>query len=340
MLERNFFEGKGAASFVLAAIAEVRGDIVNQYKWTTICSMICSDSIKEDYLHYSGVLSKKMAPFQKSEGQNAVGKTLAKYFAQGEEKDQGYLSAGSAKFARMGDFYALLIGNADYEQLNDLETPIRDIRAVGALLEEKYGAVSYYVENGSRREIMSAFKDLATRVAGNDSVLIFYAGHGKMIEAQNEGYWLPVDAEPSDDFYWISNSYIKSKVREMGAKNILLIADSCFSGLLTRGLEMPVEDSTPSRIKEFQNTPSRVVISSGGLEPVLDGFGGENSIFANEFIKLLKEKNEPLTSGELYTVIRDKVVEKSIEIGAKQVPFMATLVAEGHEGPDFVFVPN
>ena len=151
----------------------------------------------------------------------------------------------------MGDFYALLIGNADYEQLNDLETPIRDIRAVGALLEEKYGAVSYYVENGSRRG-SSSFQGFGDKSSWERQCADFLRRSWENDRTQNEGYWLPVDAEPSDDFYWISNSYIKSKVREMGAKNILLIADSCFSGLLTRGLEMPVEDSTLLELRSFK----------------------------------------------------------------------------------------
>ena len=97
---------------------------------------------------------------------------------------------------------------------------------------------------------------------------------------------------------------------------------------------------THIRLEEFQKTKSRIVISSGGLEPVLDGFGNGNSIFANEFISLLNKSQGAVTSTEIYSEIRDRVVEKSIKMGNKQVPFMGTLVGAGHEGPDFVLIPD
>ena len=83
MLERNFFEGKGAASFVLAAIAEVRGDIVNQYKWTTICSMICSDSIKERLPSLFWSIVKKDGSVSKIGRSKCGWKNVGKVFCAG-----------------------------------------------------------------------------------------------------------------------------------------------------------------------------------------------------------------------------------------------------------------
>ena len=65
------------------------------------------------------------------------------------------------------------------------------------------------------------------------------------------------------------------------AKNILLMADSCFSGALTRGIALANEREISSNALDlFMKTKSRIVISSGGLKPVLDGGGGNHSIFA------------------------------------------------------------
>ena len=43
-----------------------------------------------------------------------------------------------------------------------------------------------------------------------------------------------MDAQLKDDYNWIANSYITRKLREISANNILVVADSCFSGTLTR----------------------------------------------------------------------------------------------------------
>ena len=340
LLTQSFNEGYSKAAVALAGFYELRHNRAGMYQWAYVCSVLCADDEREYFAAWAAVLHGRLLSSELSQGQKMAANTIANYYQQNARVELAQEEPVNKRHKSIGKLHALLIGNAKYDTLENLETPIRDIRSIGSVIETRYGGLTTYVENGSRRDIISAFSKLEKVVSDKDSVMIFYAGHGKMVDAQNEGYWLPSDADPNDEFNWIPNSYIKSKVRALKARNVLLVADSCFSGLLTRGLEMPAEENILSRIQEFQETPSRVVISSGGLEPVLDGFGGKNSIFAYEFIRLLENKSNPLTSTELYTIIRDKVVEKSIKIGVKQVPFMATLVAEGHEGPDFVFIPN
>ena len=107
--------------------------------------------------------------------------------------------------------------------------------------------------------------------------------------------------------------------------------------------EQGKEDPAPQyhdAIQKFLDTTSRIVISSGGLKPVLDGFGGEYSIFANEFVQALENTDDPFTASGLYQKLRDSVTQKSLALGMEQVPLMSNLIAEGHEGPDFVLLPN
>ena len=58
-----------------------------------------------------------------------------------------------------------------------------------------------------------------------------------------------------------------------------------------------------SNIKEkYLDTPSKIVITSGSLEPVIDG-GGENSVFARSFVDALTNANSSLTALEVYNQI-------------------------------------
>ena len=115
---------------------------------------------------------------------------------------------------------------------------------------------------------------------------------------------MPKDAEIDDDSNWLSNDYITKK-KSIKAYNILVIADSCYSGTLTRGLKIDKNDEIkPSNF--YLKTKSRMVISSGGVKPVLDGGGGGHSIFARMVINKLKSNKKPLISSQLYSSITEK----------------------------------
>ena len=63
--------------------------------------------------------------------------------------------------------------------------------------------------NPSRKDITSKLSKLEKTINKNDSLLIYFAGHG--ILKDDYGYWLPKDAELEDDSYWLSNDYVKFK---------------------------------------------------------------------------------------------------------------------------------
>ena len=173
----------------------------------------------------------------------------------------------------------------------------------------------------------------------------FYIGYlsttnGHLNQSPNKNLYIFT----SKHFYtnYISNSYIRNKLKASQASNILLIADSCFSGsLLTRGISETNNIANSENIfHRYLNTKSKVVITSGGLQPVLDGGGGANSVFASSFVDSLNNFSKPFTSNDLYIKIRDDVTNKTILINIEQTPLRGELLSDGHEGPDFVFLPN
>ncbi len=76
-------------------------------------------------------------------------------------------------------------------------------------------------------------------------------------------------------------------------------------------------------------------MSSGGNEPVLDSGGSGHSVFAEAFLKGLRETEERVfTADELfYGGIRERVIGK-----AEQTPQYNNIRNSGHEGGDFVFM--
>jgi len=132
---------------------------------------------------------------------------------------------------------------------------------------------------------------------------------------------------------------VTKKIKSIKANNILVIADSCYSGTLTRGIAT-FDEQKKLPINSYLETKSRMVMSSGGVKPVIDGGGGDHSIFARMLINKLKSNTKPLISAELYSSITKKVTEASINYNYEQIPNLASLPQSGHEAPDFVFIPK
>lgn len=198
-----------------------------------------------------------------------------------------------------------------------------------ALLEDGYGFSVTKLINASRYDVLKALSQLRRELKENDKLLVYYAGHGYLDEATQRGYWLPVDAERDNSANWISTDDITDTLAGVAAKHAIVIADSCFSGSLLR--------ASPTLNRDQGSTPasrrSRTVLTSGGLEPVLDDGVGQHSIFARAFLDVLNDNQGALKARRLFVSLRDQVA-----LHADQTPQYAPIRKAGHEGGDFVFV--
>lgn len=231
-----------------------------------------------------------------------------------------------------GRYYALVIGNNNYQHLPKLRTAQNDAKVVAQILGQNYGYRVNLILDARRADILIALGNLRETLTETDNLLIYYAGHGWLDEEGNEGYWLPVDAVQDNQVQWVSNASITTVLKAMHAKHVLIVADSCYSGKLARGIH--IKQKTSNYFARMASKRARSVIASGGLEPVSDSYGKEgHSIFATAFIEALK-KNEKIIDGtELFTQIRRPVI-----INSDQTPEYADIRKAGHDGGDFLFV--
>ena len=230
-----------------------------------------------------------------------------------------------------GDYYALVIGNNEYQDLTDLRSAVNDAKVVSTVLEVDYGFNVKLLENASRKEILRSLKHLRQSVSAKDNVLIYYAGHGYLDKDTDYGYWLPVDSERDDDSNWIPTDRVVSQVKGMKAKHVMVVADSCFSGTITRAIK--IEQRTPEWFSEIVKKKARTALTSGGLEPVLDTGSGNHSAFAYAFISLLEENDGVLDASQLFSQLRPKVM-----VNSTQTPQYGKIHMAGDDGGDFLFV--
>lgn len=242
-------------------------------------------------------------------------------------------SAGTLEF---GAYYALIIGNDRYRHLPDLQTAVADAGALADLLSSRYGYRVEQLVDASRYEIVSALARYRTRLGETDNLLVYYAGHGYLDEASDQGYWLPVDAERDNPANWISNATITEQLRAMQARHVLVIADSCYSGKLTRSADiaLQINEADVEWLNRMASRRSRTALTSGGIEPVLDGGGGGHSVFAGALLAALRDNTRVIGAEALYRLVRRPVV-----LNADQTPEYADIRLAGHDGGDFIFAP-
>ena len=241
-------------------------------------------------------------------------------------------------------YRALVIGNNDYKDSHNrwkpLRTAIDGARAVAGILKSEYGFDDVVLlENATRSTILHAVNGLTKRVGENDSVLLYYAGHGYIDTDTNKGYWVPVDAQGNDHATFLRNSTIRDELNTIAnrAKHTLLISDSCFSGSLLRGnTRGPVPAIGQDRYyQQVADKKSVQIITAGGVEFVDDNYNNSgHSPFTYFLLNELKHNNKPLiTASEVSTS-----VEKAVANNSSQVPEAGVLQGAGDELGEFIFL--
>jgi len=230
-----------------------------------------------------------------------------------------------------GTYHALVIGNDTYRTLPRLGTAVGDAEAVAKELERHYRFNVRLLTNATEEDIIGALSDMRRELAWDDNLLIYYAGHGWYDRDAEQGYWLPVDASEDNQAHWISNADITNALKALKAKHILVVADSCYSGTLARSANISLRGI--DYIERIVKKRARTVLTSGGLEPVLDAGGEGHSVFARAFLAALEENDGVIDGQEVFRRLRDPVVAN-----APQTPEYGEIRGAGHDGGDFIFV--
>lgn len=239
---------------------------------------------------------------------------------------------------KIGTYYALIIGIQNYIDpgIPDLETPLKDAVDMADILKRKYGfKVEFLLDSmATRRGIDSALRKIVSKAKSEDSVLIYYAGHGELDRQYNDGWWIPVDAKAGISVTYMDNVLIQKAMRNLKARHVLLISDSCYSGtLFGQGRAMP-SLITEKYYLNLYNEKSRWGMTSGNKTPVSDVGTGGHSIFAYQLIKKLENNNKSfLSTQEIHMAIAPIVANNS-----EQSPLCRPIKGTGDQGGEFIFI--
>lgn len=197
-----------------------------------------------------------------------------------------------------GKTYALIITTNQYKEFGDLVNPILDGETIAKELKDHYEVITDVIQNPTLVELKMRLRDYAERGFNkNDQLMIFVAGHGHFDPIYKEGYLVAADSRLNDptQVSYLSHSSLKTIVKNIPCKHILLVMDVCFGGTFDqnvatghRGTDMYSNIEKDEFIERKLKFTTRLYITSGGNRYVPDGRPGQHSPFARNFLIALR----------------------------------------------------
>jgi hypothetical protein len=237
----------------------------------------------------------------------------------------------------LGRYYALVIGNAQYEHLPAVVSAEHDAKAMEALLRDDYGFQVTTLLNAKNTAILKTLYTLSQTLGENDNLVVYYAGHGKRDLRNRRGWWMPVDAGADSDakMNWLPNQEVSDRLALIPARHILVLADASYVGDITRGAPQPEPQNMSAAqwakyVETTRQRRARLALSSGADEP-----SGQSSRFTAALIDALKKQKGVVPASRVHREVVNALT--SDERVSSAVPTFAPLQSAFHDGVDFLF---
>ena len=226
---------------------------------------------------------------------------------------------------RFDRYHALIISIEQYTDpaIPNLKTPRNDGKTFGELLINRCGFLQSNVKwiskakNATWERIDQLLRRYIDTLSSKDSLIIYFAGHGEADEKTQASYWLPSDAIRSRKNTWFKHSDLRDIIREIKARHVAVISDSCFAGRLLRsGNEIPRPLTGTKWVSDAIIHRSRMALTSGDDHPVSDEGAAGQSIFnlrLTDFIRTGKE--QAFTLGQAAFAIQTRVQNQRVCYG-------------------------
>jgi len=251
--------------------------------------------------------------------------------------------------------YALLIGVNNYQNLPNqlhLHYAVDDATSMRDMLIKYYGFPPDHIRmlldgDATKKNIIDAFSDFADQDTyhHDDRILIFFSGHGQTVNLPGggkEGFLIPVDARVQLNNIDNAAPFLKTCVQmsevwdylnSSPAKHVLLIADACYSGLLTQNRSLGISSGALVAIASKRALQVMTAGGQGETSSEMDAYG--HGAFTYKLLEELKARGQTpgdiFTTSELYAAVERSVADAT---NGAQDPQFGNYKTEG----DFLFI--
>ncbi len=226
------------------------------------------------------------------------------------------------------DAVAVIIGNRDYvnSDVPAVDFALQDAISMKRYLTEVFGYDDNNIItllNATQADFNGTFGTLESEKArlynlvkaGKSDVFIYYSGHGAPDIAENAGYFVPVDCDPSlVKFNGYSMNTFYQNLSKIPYRSLTVVIDACFSGSSDKGTLLA--QTSLARIKSETgklNDPNAVILTAASGDQVASWYPDQyHSLFTYYFLKALQgaanvDRNSELTLNEVRTYLNEEV---------------------------------
>jgi len=202
---------------------------------------------------------------------------------------------------RHGKDYALIFATDEYNdsEWKHLSNPVNDGQALSDELSSEFAFNTELVTNATLDTVMktlSRYQDKAYEP--DDQLLIFFAGHGTYDPKNKRGFVVTSDSRHDDTWHrsYIDYAMLRETLTAItNCNHILLILDVCYGAAIDdrisnspfRGGDEYRETDPVQLISRKMKRPSRLYLTSGGIDYVPDGRPGMHSPFTRKLLEAL-----------------------------------------------------
>jgi len=230
---------------------------------------------------------------------------------------------------------ALVIGLNKYhdKRIPQLVSAVPDARAVGKTFADELGYEVTLLEDASKADLIAWFNRLSVEMRPSDSLVVFFAGHGEMVQKTNLGYWIPSDASASDPSTWVSNADVSRWLSAIQSKQVAVVSDSCYSGAFAKETTLPAESGEFVKFDELLAKRTVTVMTSGSDEPVADTGNNGHSVFAWNLMQEIRKLGNWSPGANIFATVQKAVTDE-----LPQTPQYGAALSAGHQaGGEFLF---
>lgn len=124
-----------------------------------------------------------------------------------------------------GNYFALLVAVQEYKsvKISNLLTPLCDVNELGKILKSHYNFSRIHIisdKDATLSNVLLNLRKTTTNLTENDSLLIYYAGHGGEDTELGGGWWLPYDADLESPATFLDNALVHKYIKATRAKHV------------------------------------------------------------------------------------------------------------------------
>jgi tetratricopeptide (TPR) repeat protein len=226
------------------------------------------------------------------------------------------------------DAIAVVIGNRDYQNpdVPPVDYALQDAASIKRYLTRVFGFDENNIimlANATQADFNGTFGTAESHKArlynlvkpGQSDVFVYYSGHGAPDIAENAGYFVPVDCDPSlVKFNGYAMKTFHQNLSKIPYRSLTVVIDACFSGSSDKGTLLA--QTSLARIKSETGTlndPNAVIMTSATGDQVSSWYPDQyHSLFTYYFLKGIqgaanKNQDRTLSLGELRQYLNEEV---------------------------------